>query len=96
MASAEDALREIPEAGNQYPENRMYGALPSYAFYLRHAKNIRMNNIKITQQQADGRPAFILDDVHDSDFNGISATNSMHSPVFSLKQNCTGILLNQL
>ncbi|CAG5000240.1 hypothetical protein DYBT9275_02422 [Dyadobacter sp. CECT 9275] len=96
VASAEDALREIPEAGNQYPENRMYGALPSYAFYLRHAKNIRMNNIKITQQQADGRPAFILDDVHDSDFNGISATNSMHSPVFSLKQNCTGILLNQL
>lgn len=93
-ATAEDALREIPEVGNQYPENRMYGTLPAYAFYVRHARGIRMNNITIHQKQADGRPAVLLDDVHDSDFVQVTATNETSSPVFSLKQNCSGILLN--
>jgi hypothetical protein len=96
QATSEDALRVIPEEAKQYPENRMWGTLPSYGFYLRHVKGIRMNNITINQKQADGRPAFILDDVHDSDFDEISAQNIVLSPVFSVQQNCSGILLNQI
>ncbi len=92
-ATAADSLREVPELGNQYPENRMFGSLPSYAFYLRHVKGIKMNNITITQKQADPRPAVILDDVHESEFE-VTASNSVASPVFSLKQNCSDILLN--
>lgn len=94
-ATAEDALRDIPEVGNKYPENRMFGTLPSYAFYLRHAKGILMNNIRIIQKQADARPAFLLDDVHDSEFDEISSVNgAAHTPAFSLQQNCSGITLN--
>ena len=96
VATAEDALRMIPEVPKDYPENRMYGTLPSYGFYLRHVKGIQMKNITINQKQADGRPAFMLDDVHESDFEEISATNSRSSPVFSVKQNCSGILLDQI
>lgn len=95
LATAADALREIPEVGNQYPENRMYGTLPSYGFYLRHVKGIQLNNITINQKQADGRPAMLLDDVHDSDFE-VGAQNSVPTPVFSVKQNCSGLLLNQI
>jgi polygalacturonase len=95
-ATTEDALRDVAELENKYPENRMFGTLPSYAFYLRHVKGIQMKNIQINQKQEDGRPAILLDDVHDSEFDEISSINSVPTPVFSLKQNCTGILLNQI
>lgn len=95
-ATTEDALRDVPELENKYPENRMFGTLPSYAFYLRHVKGIQMNNIKVNQKQEDGRPAILLDDVHDSEFDEISSINSLPTPLFSLKQNCTGIMMNQI
>lgn len=93
-ATAEDSLREIPEKGNKYPENRMFGILPSFGFYIRHARNISMNNIIVTIQQQDGRPAFLLDDVHDSVFDDISIKSITPTPAVSINQNCSGINLS--
>jgi polygalacturonase len=91
--NAEDALREIPESGTKYPDNRMFGVLPAYGFYIRHARNVKMNNIHVTIEQPDGRPAFFLDDVHDSAFDNISASGITPTPAFSINQSCGYITL---
>ena len=93
-ATAEDSLREIPEVSKKYPENRMFGTLPSYGFYIRHARGIKMKNVNVEVKQKDGRPAFILDDVHDSVFEDIRAQNPITTPAVTVSQNCSDIALN--
>ncbi len=34
----------VPEEISRYPEALMFGALPSYAFYIRHARNVQLQN----------------------------------------------------
>lgn len=92
--TAEDSLREIPEVSNKYPENRMFGTLPSFGFYIRHARNIKMQNILVDIKQKDGRPAFLLDDVYDSHFDEISVKSINTTPVLSIHQNCKNISIN--
>ena len=41
----------------------MFGELPAYGFYLRHAKNITMKNVKLLLEERDYRPAIVADDV---------------------------------
>jgi polygalacturonase len=54
----------LPENPAAYPENRIYGYVyPSSGFYIRHAKNIVLNKIKLNLRSKDDRPAIILDDV---------------------------------
>ena len=92
--AAEDALREIPEAGSKYPENRMFGTLPAYGFFIRHARGIRMKDVSIAIEQKDGRPAILLDDVHDSVFDDISIKDITPTPAFSVGKNCSEIQLD--
>jgi polygalacturonase len=56
-------LNEVPEVVKEYPEFSMFGELPAWAFYVRHAKGISFKNIKITLDDTDFRPAFVFDDV---------------------------------
>ncbi len=93
-ATADDALREIPEVSKKYPENMMFGALPAYGFYIRHVKGIRMKNISVDIKQKDGRPAFMLEDVHRSTFEDIKTQNVTPSPAFAIHQGCSDIHLD--
>ncbi|MBL8173022.1 MAG: glycoside hydrolase family 28 protein [Bryobacterales bacterium] len=79
----EDARRAIPENSRTYPENRMFGILPAYAFYIRHARNISMENVSVKMRQPDARPAMVLDDVHDSTLRGIKPVR--------MESNCSGV-----
>ncbi|MDR7211701.1 glycosyl hydrolase family 28 protein [Flavobacterium piscis] len=56
-------LNQVPEAAKEYPEFSMFGELPAYGFYVRHANGISMKNIKLTLDDSDFRPAFVFDDV---------------------------------
>jgi polygalacturonase len=58
-------LDQIPEKEKSYPEFSMFGELPAWGFYLRHASGITFKNIKLTLDNKDFRPAFIFDDVKD-------------------------------
>lgn len=89
--TARDAAREIPENSKGYPENRMFGVLPAYGFYIRHVKDIQMTNVRVTIRQKDERPAFVLDDVHDSVFHEIHTESITDTPRFVFKNNCTNI-----
>ncbi len=56
-------LDQVPEKVKSYPEFSMFGELPSWGFYVRHAKGIEMKNIVLSLDEQDFRPAFIFDDV---------------------------------
>jgi polygalacturonase len=56
-------LNQVPEAVKDYPEFSMFGELPAYGFYVRHANGISLKNIKLTLDNSDFRPAFVFDDV---------------------------------
>lgn len=56
-------LDQVPEVVKEYPEFSMFGELPAYGFYVRHANGISFKNIKLTLDDSDFRPAFIFDDV---------------------------------
>lgn len=65
LSVASPLSKAVPEKETAYPENRMFGwELPSYGFYIRHAKNITLENIRISLLQPDARPAFWLEDAH--------------------------------
>lgn len=53
----------VPEYEKDYPEPQKFGVMPSYGFYIRHVKNIEINNVHISYLGNETRPAFILDDV---------------------------------
>jgi polygalacturonase len=52
-----------------YPEPGMFGALPAYGFYIRHAKAIEMNHVKLDYTGEELRNAFVLKDVEDAYFD---------------------------
>ncbi len=57
-------LDSIPEMRQAYPEFSQFRELPAWGFYIRHAKNIVMDDVQLIAQKADYRPAIVLDDVH--------------------------------
>jgi polygalacturonase len=58
-----DALAQVPEQAGNYPEFSMFGELPAWGFYVRHAEGIEFHNLRITLKQPDYRPAMVFDDV---------------------------------
>jgi polygalacturonase len=58
-----DSLTNVPENAPGYPEFSMFGELPAWALYVRHAKGITLQNVQLKLQQPDYRPACIFDDV---------------------------------
>ena len=61
--TAEDGLREVPEAEDSYPENRKLGqVLPAGGLYIRHANNVYLSNVRFHFRKPDARPLIITDD----------------------------------
>jgi hypothetical protein len=60
-----DAIPEMPAA---YPEFSQFKELPAWGFYIRHARDIHFDGVKLTALKRDYRPAIVLDDVKDADF----------------------------
>jgi hypothetical protein len=52
-----------PEYAGQYPENTMWGNLPAYGYYVRHATNVTFTNCYTPVWPADARPWMTTNDV---------------------------------
>ncbi len=63
----------VPEYEKAYPEPSHMGVMPSYGFFIRHVKGIKMNNVEVSYMGKEIRPAFYLDDVKDADLFRIKA-----------------------
>jgi polygalacturonase len=69
----EDMEREIPERETSYPESTMFGTLPAYGFYCRHAKGLTFRNLRLRTEQSDLRHAMTFDDVQQIRIDGLDA-----------------------
>ncbi len=58
-----DSLAKVPEKEGDYPEFSMFGELPAWGLYARHATGISLKNITISHKRDDYRPAMVADDV---------------------------------
>jgi hypothetical protein len=82
-----DELDKVPEMAASYPEFSMFRELPSWGFYIRHAKGIKFENVMLSAAKKDYRTAVVLDDVHGVTFNSLKVTEPgvKKEPVFSYK-----------
>jgi hypothetical protein len=58
-----DSLASVPEREKDYPEFSMFGELPAWGFYVRHAEGVVLRNVRLRLKEADFRPAIVCDDV---------------------------------
>lgn len=72
----EDAARVVPENEKSYPEPSMFGVLPASVFYIRHAQNVTFDNIRVSFQKEDARPAFVLENVRGAEFDRLKIAGS--------------------
>lgn len=81
----ENAAREVPENEANYPEPSMFGIIPAYGFYVRHARGITFDNVSVSFEKEDARPAFMLDNVRGVEFFRTNALLSGGAKMFVLK-----------
>jgi polygalacturonase len=86
----EDAAREPPENETAYPEPSMFGTLPAYGFYLRHARNVTLRDVEVGFEGEDVRPAFALHDVTGVHFDHVIARLVPGAP-FALFRDVRGL-----
>jgi polygalacturonase len=82
--SMSDAVADPPELENAYPEPTMFGTLPAYGFFIRHASGVDLDNVEVRYATTDTRPAFVLRDVKDADFHHTRADKAPDVPTFRL------------
>ena len=85
--TAEDSNANVPEREAVYPQSYMFGVLPAYGFYVRHAGNVTLDNVELWCESEEQRPAVVCDDVRDLEISGLKADSSLFAPaVIRLKQ----------
>ncbi len=86
-----DELDKVPELGKNYPEFSMFKELPAWGFYIRHARGITMENVRLVCGKKDYRTAIVLDDVHGAQFRKLQVIEPgpKKEPVFAWKS--TGV-----
>jgi polygalacturonase len=75
-----DNLASVTENVAGYPEFTMFGELPAWGFYVRHATGITFKNMKLTVNVADFRPALVFDDVKSLNMDKVDIPNVNQSP----------------
>jgi len=75
----------VPEHEKDYPEPGSWKTMPSYGFYIRHVKNLKMHDVQVSYLKDDYRPPFILDDVKGAIIYDIQAEKNTATSSFILK-----------
>jgi hypothetical protein len=55
----------VPEMERRYPDATMFHDLPAFGLYGRHVVGLTVEDVDLTLDQPDARPALVLDDVRD-------------------------------
>ncbi len=83
--TAKEAALQPPEKETAYPEPGMFGTMPSYGFFIRHATGIEMHHVKIACSAGDARPPFVLDNVSDIRLDHINVQPASGGTFFDLR-----------
>ena len=65
------ASDSVPELPAKYPEFSMFRELPAWGMYIRHARGIQGNNLRLYCGAKDYRTAIVLDDVKGAGWEGV-------------------------
>lgn len=68
---AEAEHHDIPEQEGEYPEFHCFQPLPAWGMYIRHARNIRLREVRLRTRTAEMRPALFTDDVERLRLDGV-------------------------
>ena len=90
-----DSLNKLPENVKGYPEFSMFGEMPAWGFYTRHAEGVTFKNITLNCLGIDFRPACIFDDVSGLTLDNITIPQVKAIPVI-LVNKVTGYTSNEL
>ena len=90
-----NALEQIPENADAYPEYSMFGELPAWGFYVRHAEGIEFSNVCVRLKQPDFRSAMVFDDVHGLGLSGVDFGSQSGEPVLVF-DNTPDVAINHL
>lgn len=104
-----DSLSTVPENAAGYPEFSMFGELPAWGLYIRHAEDIDLQQITLVSKDGDFRPALVADDVSRLRVDELNVPASQAKPVVVLNKttghelthinlpagNSTGIIIQQ-
>jgi polygalacturonase len=71
-----DSAQYMEEKEKDYPEATMFGILPAYGFYIRHASNISFEDIRLSTKEEDLRPAFYGVDLKQGVFSDMQLQSS--------------------
>ncbi|MFV0378869.1 MAG: glycoside hydrolase family 28 protein [Mangrovibacterium sp.] len=75
-------LKRVPEQIKEYPEYSMFGELPAWGLYVRHAHDLHLKNIQFKLTDGDYRPAFVFDDVKNLKMNSIQLSGQGGHPQY--------------
>jgi hypothetical protein len=75
-----------PEQEKAYPEPSMFGLLPAYGIYVRHASGLDFRDVDLGFAKDDTRPAIVLDDVAGASFDHVNAQRAGGAPFFVLRK----------
>jgi polygalacturonase len=78
------AVQNPPELENAYPEPSMFGTLPAFGFFIRHASGLDIDNVEVRFEERDTRPGIVLRNVVDADFHHNRADKVQDVPTFVL------------
>jgi polygalacturonase len=81
----EQAEKDVPENANNYPEPGMFGTAPAYGLFVRHAKDIKMDNVEFNFLEPDYRPGVLFADVDGIDMRDVSVQRLQNSDAIVLK-----------
>jgi len=80
------------------PAPAMFGVLPAYGFFIRHAKGIELNDVSVSYIQEDRRPAFVIDSAEHVTLENCQAARATGAPGLVmmksksiLVRNCEGL-----
>ncbi len=76
----EQATTKPAENENRYPEPTMFGQMPAYGFYIRHARGIELSDIHLDYEKLDERPPIVLDDAEGTELTNIKAQHAPDVP----------------
>ena len=80
-----DQLSKVPEFPHHYPEFSMWGELPAWGVYLRHARDITFRNVSFTLAQPDFRPAIVADQAPGLALVNVVVGNGGGEPIVALR-----------
>jgi polygalacturonase len=78
------ARRAVPEKETAYPEARMFGMLPATGLYVRHVRDLNMNDVAFRAPVGEIRSSVIFEDVQGAHLTAVKSTPVHGAPIIQV------------